>query len=98
MKRNKHLKRKKGINKLSNKRENYLAKYKELASLDKEYQKCLVCGKHEIKQNLQIHHPKGRIGNNILYYKYACSHCHTWIHENANESLKLGYLEKEYRS
>lgn len=69
----------------------YVAKIKE----DDESQECHFegCNKVLHKDAMSRHHPKGQIGENILYYIYYCIEHHTWIHKHPNEARELGYLE-----
>jgi len=93
MRRNKPLVRNKNINKISKKTKDSLALYTEKRSLDHEQQVCFVCKTENHKSNMEPHHPKRRLGDNLMYYKYVCQECHRWIHENGKKAKELGYLE-----
>ena len=55
-----------------------------------EHNSCERCGTRE---KLEIHHKKGRDGKNRYnYFMTVCRPCHTWIHDNVEESYGLGYL------
>ncbi len=81
-----------GLNKISKKRQKSLQIYNKAISEIPHDSCCCKCGSREI---LEIHHPKGRkfIDNFII----VCHRCHEWIHSNANEAMRLGWLHPEIR-
>lgn len=47
-------------------------------------------------QATQIHHTKGRQGENLLlHFLSACHSCHTWVHNNRERALELGFLKED---
>lgn len=62
---------------------------------------CVKCG---TIQNLTKHHAYGRQGLTedgrpaIEVWFWMCIICHDWVHANANEAMKTGYLQPEYRN
>ena len=68
-----------------------LREYKKLR--DKfiiENPNCERCG----NEATDVHHKKGRIGNDLLdvsNFLSVCRTCHHWIENNVSEAKKLGY-------
>jgi hypothetical protein len=94
------------LKKYSKKNEEKLDRYHWMCYTDTETQSCFMCGLVSHKDILQRHHPKGRGGDNILYYKYVCADAttctvrnpqrrggHDGIHSNPNWAREKGYLE-----
>jgi len=51
---------------------------------------CERCG----NEATDIHHKKGRIGNDLIndnYFMAVCRPCHTWIENNPKEAKQIGY-------
>ena len=59
-------------------------------------QKCAITGVVKPKSQLDPHHPKGRCGENILYYFWIVKSYHDWIHANGKEARSLGFLAPEF--
>jgi len=68
-----------------------LREYKKLR--DKfiiENPNCERCG----NEATDVHHKKGRIGNDLIdvsNFLSVCRNCHHWIENNVSEAKKLGY-------
>ena len=45
---------------------------------------------------MEPHHPRGRIGVNILYYFWITPTKHNWIHAYGKEARERGYLQPEF--
>lgn len=55
-------------------------------------QKCGMIG--NVGTTIDRHHPRGRRGENLLYYIYVCRDHHIWIGANPKEAFELGLREK----
>ena len=70
---------KKRLEKYQKKRDEYL----------KNHPVCEVCGN---KPATEIHHRKGREGNNLFQYFLAVDReCHTWIENNSEKAKEKGW-------
>lgn len=69
----------KPIKKISNKQEERLKKYNKLREQYLvENPVCEICGQ---ASSTEIHHEKGRLGNNLFnYFKAVCRNCHNKEH------------------
>lgn len=57
---------------------------------------CVVCGSD---YHIEKHHPFGRSKPDLYVYlcgEYGCKF-HKWIHENANEAYKIGWIQPLYK-
>lgn len=82
------------LRKVSKKQSARLAKYRELVqerigSMLWDV-KCEISG---MRGPIEPHHPKGRTGANLFYFKLIHKSLHRQIHENPNWARKMGYLE-----
>jgi ribosomal protein L24E len=67
------------VRRVSKRRQEWLDKYHAQIEQDDWVQECEVCGLRASKNALQRHHPRRRLGKNILYYIYVCYICHEEI-------------------
>lgn len=95
------------LKKVSKKRRDWNALYREAHEHDEPYQHCAHCGIYQHKHFLDRHHPHGRAGKWILEYVYLCgsflvaankSGCrkHVTIHDNGKQARKDGWLTEVY--
>ena len=51
-----------------------------------------ICERCKVASATEIHHPKGRDGNNLFDYMLAvCRTCHIWIENNPIEAKEQGF-------
>lgn len=67
--------------------------YRAKKESDHPLQTCFICGQKGAKKAMEPHHPKGRRGMNILYYKWVHSACHRGAHHEPETATKQGWLE-----
>jgi hypothetical protein len=68
------------MKRVSDKKQEWLDKYHAQIEKDAVRQVCAVCGTVGTKNSLERHHPRRRLGKNILIYEYVCGiPCHVEI-------------------
>lgn len=83
-------KTKKPIKQVSTKHSKVLERYYILRDIYlKEHPLCERCG---AKNNLQLHHKKGRGKYLLEYFCTLCFNCHRWAHDNSKQAKEEGYL------
>lgn len=88
------IKKKTRLKRVSEKQSDRLKEYNKTQPLNSNPEVCAKCGDRAREER---HHPYGRGGEYLFMFVTLCSSCHTWIHENANEAYKLGWIQPEYR-
>jgi hypothetical protein len=88
----------KQLKKRSDKRKAWSSLYEQQKSLEKSM--VPVWGIGATKSLLppsmtERHHPLGRIGCRIIFYRHVTPAMHQWIHHNAAEARHLGYILPE---
>jgi hypothetical protein len=69
------------------------AEYKRMKQEDHPVQTCFICGQKGAKKSMEPHHPLGRHGENILYYKWVHGSCHRGAHDKPKLATQRGWLE-----
>ena len=60
---------------------------------DEYFKRNPVCEKCGSKNHLDLHHKRGRDGDNLYRdFMTVCRDCHEWIHNNVLESYQMGWL------
>lgn len=90
--------RKKGIRAVSKKRQTWNQRYKAKKDAEKTYALTWDIGHRAIPlatSDTERHHPLGRIGCRILFYRHVTRAFHEWLHHNAAEARRLGFILPE---
>jgi hypothetical protein len=88
------IKRKKGVNKVSEKRAEELKEYKKEARIfKKQNPNCQLKYSGCTGKTEHVHHTRGKEGKMLLnkkFWKSACPHCHDIATEHSKEAIETG--------